>query len=96
MYFIRDSNLTVIILAYVDDYLVATDNKAWYDSFVQAFHAQYACKDLGIQDLVMGIGVRWGEGVAYLSQIGYISQMVENYGLSDARPADLPMSPTTL
>ncbi|KAK3256629.1 hypothetical protein CYMTET_34246 [Cymbomonas tetramitiformis] len=93
LYFIRDSDITVIILAYVDDYIVATDSRTWYDSFVAAFNSKYACKDLGVLDLVMGIGVRWGPGVAYLSQSGYISQMIDTYGLKDAKPASLPMSP---
>ncbi|KAK3278942.1 hypothetical protein CYMTET_13150 [Cymbomonas tetramitiformis] len=39
LYFIRDKDLMVIILAYVDDYLVATDSKPWYDGFVAAFHS---------------------------------------------------------
>eukprot|EP00854_Cymbomonas_tetramitiformis_P034363 gene34363-biopygen27177 len=93
LYYIRDSDITVIILAYVDDYIVATNSRSWYDSFVIAFNSKYACKDLGVLDLVMGIGVRWGPGVAYLSQSGYISQMVDTYGLKDAKPASLPMSP---
>ncbi|KAK3266748.1 hypothetical protein CYMTET_24652 [Cymbomonas tetramitiformis] len=85
--------ITVIILAYVDDYIVATNSRSWYDNFVAAFNSQYACKDLGVLDLVMGIGVRWGPGMAYLSQSGYISRMIETYGLQDAKPASLPMSP---
>ncbi|KAK3235577.1 hypothetical protein CYMTET_54232 [Cymbomonas tetramitiformis] len=93
LYFIRDSDITVVILAYVDDYIVATDSRSWYDNFVTAFNSKYACKDLGVLDLVMGIGVRWGPGVAYLSQSGYISQMVDTYGLKGAKPASLPMSP---
>ncbi|KAK3264431.1 hypothetical protein CYMTET_26831 [Cymbomonas tetramitiformis] len=95
LYFIRDAALQVIILAYVDDYLVATNDKSWYDTFVTTFHAQYACKDLGVLDLVMGIGVRWGSDTAYLSQSGYISQMISTYGLDEAKPASLPMSPGT-
>ncbi|KAK3237406.1 hypothetical protein CYMTET_52516 [Cymbomonas tetramitiformis] len=95
LYFIRDTTLQVIILAYVDDYLVATNDKSWYDTFVASFHAQYACKDLGVLDLVMGIGVRWGSDTAYLSQSGYISQIISTYGLDDAKPASLPMSPGT-
>ncbi|KAK3275694.1 hypothetical protein CYMTET_16190, partial [Cymbomonas tetramitiformis] len=94
LYFIKDTELMVIILAYVDVYLVATNGKSWYDTFVVAFHSWYACKDLGILDLVMGIGVRWGDGTAYLSQSGYLSQMIGTYGLADARPATLPMSPS--
>ncbi|KAK3238667.1 hypothetical protein CYMTET_51338, partial [Cymbomonas tetramitiformis] len=94
LYFIRDKDLMVIILAYMDDYLVATD-KSWYDSFIAAFNSKYACKDLGVLDLVMGIGVRWGTGTAYLSQRAYIMQMISTYGLSEAKPAALPMSPGT-
>eukprot|EP00854_Cymbomonas_tetramitiformis_P003867 gene3867-biopygen3808 len=92
-YFIRDTELKVIILAYVDDYLVATNDKSWYENFVVAFHSEYACKDLGVLDLVMGIGVRWEDGTAYLSQRAYVSQMIRTYGLTDAKPATLPMSP---
>ncbi|KAK3266567.1 hypothetical protein CYMTET_24810 [Cymbomonas tetramitiformis] len=95
LYFIRDAALQVIILAYVDDYLVATNDKSWYDTFVTTFHAQYACKDLGVLDLVMVIGVRWGSDTAYLSQSGYISQMISTYGLDEAKPTSLPMSPGT-
>ncbi|KAK3248188.1 hypothetical protein CYMTET_42342 [Cymbomonas tetramitiformis] len=95
LYFIRDATLQVIILAYVDDYLVATNDKSWYDTFVSSFHAQYACKDLGVLDLVMGIGVRWGSDTAYLCQSGYITQIISTYGLDDAKPASLPMSPGT-
>ncbi|KAK3235825.1 hypothetical protein CYMTET_53986 [Cymbomonas tetramitiformis] len=93
LYYIRDSDITVIILAYVDDYICATNSRSWYDNFVTTFNSQYTCKDLGVLDLVMGIGVRWGPGVAYLSQSGYISQMIDTYGLKDAKPASLPMSP---
>ncbi|KAK3233736.1 hypothetical protein CYMTET_55980 [Cymbomonas tetramitiformis] len=95
LYFIRDATLQVIILAYVDEYLVATNDKSWYDTFVSSFHAQYACKDLGVLDLVMGIGVRWGSDTAYLCQSGYITQIISTYGLDDAKPASLPMSPGT-
>ncbi|KAK3280738.1 hypothetical protein CYMTET_11434 [Cymbomonas tetramitiformis] len=94
LYFIMVDGLMVLILAYVDDYLVATNIRDWYTDFVTSFNSKYACKDLGILDLVMmGIGVRWGDGVAYLSQVGYIVQMIETYGLSEAKPAALPMSP---
>eukprot|EP00854_Cymbomonas_tetramitiformis_P012586 gene12586-biopygen12946 len=48
LYFIRDAGLTVFILAYIDDYVIATGSKEWYDTFVTAFHSKYAYKDLGL------------------------------------------------
>eukprot|EP00854_Cymbomonas_tetramitiformis_P001408 gene1408-biopygen1267 len=57
------------------------------------YEATYAGQDLAVFHLVMGIGVPWGEKAAYLSQKEYISQMVEAYGLDDAEPASLPMTP---
>ncbi|KAK3262042.1 hypothetical protein CYMTET_29072 [Cymbomonas tetramitiformis] len=92
LYYIRNEELSVRILAYVDDYIVATNDKLWYDTFFKSFHAKYPCKDLGVLDLVMGVGVRWAHGAAYLSQSGYITQMIETYGLRDAKPASLPMT----
>eukprot|EP00854_Cymbomonas_tetramitiformis_P026901 gene26901-biopygen27858 len=86
------AGIMVITVAYVDDYLVATNDKSWYDTFVTTFHSQYACKDLGVLNLSMSIGVRWGDDTTYLSQSGYISQMISTYGLDDAKPATLPMS----
>ncbi|KAK3258310.1 hypothetical protein CYMTET_32639 [Cymbomonas tetramitiformis] len=56
MYFIKDVDIMVIILAYANDYLVATDDKTWYDTFVTQFHSRYSCRDMGTLDLVMGIG----------------------------------------
>ncbi|KAK3258690.1 hypothetical protein CYMTET_32274, partial [Cymbomonas tetramitiformis] len=70
LYFICDGDLTIFILFYVDEYLVATDYKDWYHAFVMVFHSTYASTDLGVLDLVMGIGVRCGDDAAYLSQKG--------------------------
>ncbi|KAK3243357.1 hypothetical protein CYMTET_46984 [Cymbomonas tetramitiformis] len=54
---LKDAGLTVFILAYVDDYVITTDGKECYGAFVTAFHSKYACEDLDVLDLVMGIGV---------------------------------------
>eukprot|EP00854_Cymbomonas_tetramitiformis_P034630 gene34630-biopygen34654 len=96
LYYLRGDRLTVFIQSYVDDYVVACNSWQWYHDIVEAVNASYPCKDLGVLDLVMGIGVRWGVGTAYLSQQGYIASMVAAYGLEDARPAFLPMTPGTV
>ncbi|KAK3234035.1 hypothetical protein CYMTET_55695 [Cymbomonas tetramitiformis] len=72
LYYLHDGDLWVILLCYVDDYLVASSSHRWYLDFVAAFNAQYTCKDLGELHLVMGIGVRWAPDAAYLSQKGYM------------------------
>ncbi|KAK3287425.1 hypothetical protein CYMTET_5060 [Cymbomonas tetramitiformis] len=83
LYHIWTTELTVLIPAYVDEYIIATNDKSWYDTVVALLHAKYACKELGVLDLVMGIGVRWGHDAAYLSQTGYTAQMIETYGFQD-------------
>ncbi|KAK3237695.1 hypothetical protein CYMTET_52247 [Cymbomonas tetramitiformis] len=86
LYYLHDGDLWVILLCYVDDYLVASSSHRWYLDFVAAFNAQYTCKDLGKLDLVMGIGVRWAPNAAYLSQKGYILSLLSQYGLEEAKP----------
>ncbi|KAK3246272.1 hypothetical protein CYMTET_44184 [Cymbomonas tetramitiformis] len=76
LYYLHDGDLWVILLCYVDDYLVASSSHRWYLDFVAAFNAQYTCKDLGELDLVMGIGVWWAPDAAYLSQKGYILSLL--------------------
>ncbi|KAK3234421.1 hypothetical protein CYMTET_55363 [Cymbomonas tetramitiformis] len=55
-------------------------SKQGHHDFLSAFDASYACKDLGVLDLVMGIGVRWGKRTAYLSRRGYVASMITAYG----------------
>ncbi|KAK3235370.1 hypothetical protein CYMTET_54426 [Cymbomonas tetramitiformis] len=91
LYCLHDGDLWVILLCYVDDYLVASSSRQWYLNFVAAFNAQYTCKDLGELDLVMGIGVRWAPDAAYLSQKGYMLSLLSQYGLEEAKPVAIPM-----
>eukprot|EP00854_Cymbomonas_tetramitiformis_P007228 gene7228-biopygen7301 len=60
LYYLQGGDLWVFLRCYVDDYLVASSSHQWHLDFVAAFDAQYACKDSGKLDLVMGIGESMG------------------------------------
>jgi len=59
LYFIWTDGLKVVISTHVDDYVIATDNPAWYLKFMTAFGKEYEINDLGRVSHVLQMQVEW-------------------------------------
>ena len=83
------------ILVHVDDYIIATNSKAWKDWFVNEYYAShYEIRDLGELDHALGIGVEWGTGGDYvaLTRTHEILETVKKHGLDDAKSHKYPIA----
>ena len=92
MFFIRTEELFVILIVHVDDYVVATNNREWYDDFITKFNAVFEIVDLGEVDNVMQIHVEKTETGYALDQTRQINGLAASYNLLDnLRPVQTPM-----
>ena len=60
--------LVVLILVYVDDYIVACKDESWVQDFHCKFNKLYDVNLLGRLDQALGIAVEWGVDCVELSQ----------------------------
>ena len=73
--------LIVIILVYVDDYIVAHNNLAYYNRFCDEFNKVYEMTKIGRLSNYLQIKVCWSDEGVCLSQTQYIDQLAEMYSL---------------
>ena len=86
-------DLIVIILVYVDDYIVAHNNLGYFNRFCDAFNEVYAMTKLGQLSNYLQISVCWSDEGVYLSQTQYIAQLAEMYNLESCNTKIIPMQP---
>lgn len=86
------NNAGSIILAYVDDMIFITQNKADMRSLKATFFAQYKCRDLGPIHTYLGIRVRRDRASRSieLSMEPYIDQLTASYSRGNALPRFTP------
>jgi hypothetical protein len=84
----------VIIAVYVDD-LVITGDTALVTATKAALGQRFDMKDLGEVHWLLGIEVARRGDTFQLSQRKYIADMLEAYGMTDARPVTTPADPHT-
>ena len=85
--------LIVIILVYVDDYIVAHNNLDYYNRFCDEFNKVYEMTKLGRLSNYLQIKVCWSDEGVLLSQTQYIDQLAEMYSLDTCNTKFIPMTP---
>ena len=86
---------TLILVVHVDDCIFTGSSPQLIAEYKQKFHARYALTDLGPVSWLLGIKITRNreEHTISLSQTAYIEQIVERFGLSDAKAYATPMVP---
>jgi hypothetical protein len=86
------NNKGSIILAYVDDIIFITQNKADMESLKASFFEKYNCRDLGPINTYLGIRVRRDRSARSieLSMEPYIDKLTDSYERRDAYPRYTP------
>jgi len=93
LYVIVDGDFVALISTHVDDYIVASTDDAWYQSFKKAFSARFEVNDLGVLDHILQMSIEWqpfGKGVS-ISQRRYIMETAEKYNIDSCKPQQTPM-----
>ncbi|KAE8247330.1 hypothetical protein A4X06_0g4533 [Tilletia controversa] len=84
----------VIILIYVDDVAIAAPTEEAVSEIKQQFTSWFKMTDNGPLSSMLGIRINRSKcgRVATMSQTGYTDQILLQYGMTNCKPSDTPMS----
>jgi len=91
IYFSFINHQRVIIGLYVDDFIVG-GTPAGITSIQQMLSARFEIKDLGRAKYILGIQITQEHGTITLSQRTYVENILSDMGLSECKPAVVPIS----
>ena len=78
---------------HVDDQLIACNSRKELDNFKKALNAAFECKDGGPADYFLGFNIHQdrAEKKLFISQEHYLTSMLEQFNMSDSKPARAPL-----
>lgn len=80
----------IVLVVYVDDILVTGTNQNEIRQVKEFLHREFTIKDLGQADYFLGIGLVHSSQGIFISQHKYISNILQDTHLLDAKPAPTP------
>lgn len=84
----------VVVLVYVDDILIASDNDAAVLELQSLLRSEFKIKDLGQARFFLGLEIaRSSEGIS-VCQRKYTLNLLEDSGLLGCKPSSVPMDPS--
>ena len=91
MFVCRNKHSTLILLLYVDDMLVTSDNTVMLHHFISLLSSEFAMKDLGFIHYFLGIEItRTSEGL-HLSQAKYAMDLLDRTHMTSCTSVSSPM-----
>lgn len=91
LYSKRDQGGVIYLLIHVDDILAASNTDRMLEQLNQQLEAHFETKNLGGVKHYLGIDVECTDGNFLISQPRYIDAIVEEAGLTDAKPSKYPL-----
>jgi len=84
----------VILLLYVDDILIASNNKSEVEKLKSKLSREFEMKDLGAAKRILGIEIKRDKKrkLLYLSQELYLRKVLERFGISNSKLVTTLMS----
>jgi hypothetical protein len=82
----------LIVVLYVDDLIIAGNNRMVVDHFKAAIGERFKMKDLGKLRFMLGMEIKRDRvnGIIEVSQSAYIARVLEKFGLADSKPVATP------
>jgi hypothetical protein len=90
--FINDRG--VIIALYVDDILIFSKSTKDIESTKDQLKRFHPMKDLGLATKILGIRITWKKNSIQLDQQFYAQSILEEFGMMNAKPQAIPLSPS--
>lgn len=86
-------DLLIIIPIHVDNGLTATNSQALYNWVLEKINKHFQVNDLGAASLYLGICIDCdhSQQKLFLSQKGYVNDLLATYHLCNAHPTSLPL-----
>lgn len=92
LFFYRKGSVTIFVLVYVDDIIVASSSQDVVSSLLHDLKMDFALKDLGDLNYFLGIEVKKISDGLVLSQDKYTHDILKRMGMSTCKPAPTPLS----
>ncbi|KAJ4718340.1 Retrovirus-related Pol polyprotein from transposon TNT 1-94 [Melia azedarach] len=99
VYYSKATNGSLIYLVlYVDDMLIAAENKSDVQKLKDLLSVEFEMKDLGAARKILGMEIYRDRSKKklFLSQKGYIQKILSRFGMSTAKPIDTPSAANAL
>uniref|UniRef100_A0A0C9QD48 POLX_0 protein n=1 Tax=Fopius arisanus TaxID=64838 RepID=A0A0C9QD48_9HYME len=80
----------LLILIYVDDILLASNDDAWRTRIQNELCKEFQMKDLGLAKYCLGLEIRQDVERITLSQQNHIRNLLAHFGMKDCRPVSTP------
>ena len=96
MFISRSGSNVVIIVIYVDDLLLFSNDRASLDKAKQLLTKEFDMKDLGTAKRYLGINITRDRKARTLklNQSEYVKDILERYGMSSCNGATIPLDPS--
>ena len=92
LYRVGKGKIPTLILTYVDDILIMSPNKGLTNKMINALSNMFEVKNLGEVSSCLGMEFRRRQGEFHISQTRYISELLERFGMTDAKPVSTPLA----
>lgn len=83
----------VFLLIYVDDVIVICNVEEEFKAVVDGLQQQFKLSVMGDLSFFLGISVRLKDGRFRINQRAYLSRVLEQFGITNAKPSKVPMDP---
>ncbi|KAE9268938.1 hypothetical protein PF001_g29444 [Phytophthora fragariae] len=91
LYFRLEGDMTMLVLVYVDDILVATNAEEEKNKLFEDLDKEYGIKDQGLLKHYLGVEVEQTDECVIIRQRKYAHEIVEKFGYGEAHPVGNPM-----
>lgn len=95
LYFKGSGKSQLLIAVYVDDILVASQNKDKIATFGQHLSNAFAITDLGATKYCLGMEFVQRKDEIEICQTGYIRDILDRFGMSESKIVSTPLNPGT-
>jgi hypothetical protein len=92
LFFYDKEGVTVFLLIYVDDIIVASSSQEAVDAIVKDLRSDFTLKDLGQFHYFLGIEVQHISDGIHLSQGKYASDILQRVRMANCKPCTTPLS----
>lgn len=92
LFYYNKGSLTVFILVYVDDIIVASSKSDAVSALLKNLQKDFALKDLGDLHYILGIQVKKQKDGILMSQEGYVTDILKRVNMATCKPVTTPLS----
>lgn len=92
---IKQKGRLSLVLVYVDDILIASEDLKWTENIINKLSNQIQIKDLGKAKSYLGIEISQGQEGIKISQSGYITNVLKRFGMEHGNTVATPAEIST-